>query len=360
MTGSDVAAASIAPAYNALAAMTPWKMFQRCVWLSDEKTNTKATLLCVSRFMDSELRGSSMSYTQIARDCGFSESTAKRCIDEVENSWLRIERGGGRYIPGKGRENLYHGIIPQKWFDTLRYRGRDDAANVPEPSDGLSPDEAKPGQSGEPYRHPERQRARCQAATGVSDNSVRGVRATQVHQISPEDRIAAPTGAADTTNAPKRKRRSSRSQIAVEWQPSDADKVWVQDHYLATEEQIAEQAAQFRDHHRARGSLMADWSAAWRTWWQSPYQKVPRRQPASGSSSLADDKSLQPHWWRDYPQAPKAFNAADWQDLIDKYGAHPWSVEMLGPPPGEPGCIIPESVLRELNFDSSHKGEACA
>jgi hypothetical protein len=105
-----------------LAELTPWQIYQDCIWLSDEDTNTKIMLLCISRFMNKNLRGSSMSYTAIAAACGFAERTAKRAAKAVRERWLRIEVGKGRYWPGKGNENLYHGIIPEKWRAELRPR----------------------------------------------------------------------------------------------------------------------------------------------------------------------------------------------------------------------------------------------
>jgi len=38
---------------------------------------------------------------------------------------------------------------------------------------------------------------------------------------------------------------------------------------------------QFVDHHRAKGSRMADWDAAWRTWMRSSYRKRPAAAPAA-------------------------------------------------------------------------------
>jgi hypothetical protein len=78
------------PVNDPLAGMSPWQIFQRCIWISDEDANTKISLLCISRYMDKDLRASSMSYAQIARDCGFSEATAKRCAKAVANTWLKI------------------------------------------------------------------------------------------------------------------------------------------------------------------------------------------------------------------------------------------------------------------------------
>ena len=41
--------------------LTQWQIYQDCIWISDEDTNTKIMLLCITRFMDKKLRGSSMS-----------------------------------------------------------------------------------------------------------------------------------------------------------------------------------------------------------------------------------------------------------------------------------------------------------
>jgi hypothetical protein len=113
-----------------LAKMTPWQIYQRRIWISDEHTNTKILLLALSRYIPKDLqRGCSMSYSQLARDCGYSEATAKRFAkDQVDTkrevAWVGVRVGKGRYVAGKGSENLYFGIIPQKWADELRRRMR--------------------------------------------------------------------------------------------------------------------------------------------------------------------------------------------------------------------------------------------
>jgi hypothetical protein len=105
-----------------LAGLTPKQIWHDCVWLSDEDANVKILLLCVGRFMKPDLRSSSMSYAQIATACGFSNSTATRAAKAARDRWLRIEVGKGRYVPGKGRENLYHGVVPATWLAELRRR----------------------------------------------------------------------------------------------------------------------------------------------------------------------------------------------------------------------------------------------
>jgi len=45
---------------------------------------------------------------------------------------------------------------------------------------------------------------------------------------------------------------------------------------------------QFRDHHTAKGSLMADWSAAWRTWcgnFQTRFSPSARSRPSPGEQA---------------------------------------------------------------------------
>lgn len=78
---------------------------------------------------------------------------------------------------------------------------------------------------------------------------------------SHKDRISesARTGArARATQAP----RKNRSLIPSDWHPSAADRAYAVERGLDPDQLTPE----FVDHHRAKGSLMLDWSAAWRTW----------------------------------------------------------------------------------------------
>ena len=95
-----------------LAGKTARQIFEDCIWHSAEDTSTKIFLLCICRYFDKDARSSSMSYAQIARDCGLSERKAKDIAKYVPGRWLRIERNKGFYVPGKGNQNLYHGVVP--------------------------------------------------------------------------------------------------------------------------------------------------------------------------------------------------------------------------------------------------------
>ena len=283
-----------------LADMTPWQIYQRCIWISDEDTNTKISLLCLSRFMDKDLRAASMSYAQWARDCGFSERTAKRCAQVAASTWLRVGVGKGRYVPGKGHENRYDGVIPQKWADELRRRMRNGIEvkpdedivkavdNVISGKTGVS--EGHPEQRGVTHRHPETPISGCQAGTGVSGSPVRGVRESHVLQIPLEEReegADAPVdamlplegGAAqnpkDGARAEPAKKRAATPATyrGTRWPKGQAVpdewRAWVAREYRVTSVDIRREADAFADYWPAKAGKDAaklDWEGTWRNW----------------------------------------------------------------------------------------------
>ena len=98
---------------------TQHQIFTACVWLANLSTAEKLFLLCVSRFFDDKACSSSMSYSQVARECGLHESSAKRIAKAIVEVWLKIEIGKGQ-LKSRGRQNLYHGIIPTSVVEELR------------------------------------------------------------------------------------------------------------------------------------------------------------------------------------------------------------------------------------------------
>lgn len=64
---------------------------------------------------------------------------------------------------------------------------------------------------------------------------------------------------------PKAKRTKRRTRLPEDWQPSGKNMAHAASKGMTTEE-IEHESEQFRNHHVGRGSLMADWDAAWRTW----------------------------------------------------------------------------------------------
>ena len=79
-----------------LAGWTRREIFTACVWLADLSTSEKIFLLCVGRFFDDNACSSSMSYSQVARECGLHESTAKKIAKAVVDVWVKIEIGKGQ------------------------------------------------------------------------------------------------------------------------------------------------------------------------------------------------------------------------------------------------------------------------
>ena len=117
-----------ARANDPLAGMTRKQVWHDCVWLSehhDDTTSAKLMLLCIGRFFDENARSSSMSYAQIARECRFEERSSKRLARTLVGRWLSVTVGGGFYVPGKGRQNLYSGICPPDLVERLREQRRD-------------------------------------------------------------------------------------------------------------------------------------------------------------------------------------------------------------------------------------------
>jgi hypothetical protein len=95
-----------------------------------------------------------------------------------------------------------------------------------------------------------------------------------------------------------------RTRIAEDWQPSARCAAFARDLGL----EPAQLVGPFVDHHLAKGSLMADWDAAWRTWCRNDVKFAQRRAP--GLALFAVVKGGQP--------AP----------TDDPYGARAWAATL--------------------------------
>lgn len=124
LTKCVVPMANQPPDNDPLAGMTAKRIWFDCIWLSEERTAVKLMLLCIGRFFDDNAQSSSMSYTQVARECSLTDRGAKKIAGEVRDRWLRIEVNAGYHVPGKGRTNRYSGIAPNALVEKLRDRER--------------------------------------------------------------------------------------------------------------------------------------------------------------------------------------------------------------------------------------------
>lgn len=92
---------------------------------------------------------------------------------------------------------------------------------------------------------------------------------------------------------------------------------------------LGDEAAAFRDHHSAHGKRMADWSAAWRTWYGNA-MRFQRQVKANVVQSIGTFEQTDMRGWSD--------RVRTWRDKgmwIPKYG----------PAPDQPGCRCPPEIL---------------
>jgi uncharacterized protein YdaU (DUF1376 family) len=104
---------------------------------------------------------------------------------------------------------------------------------------------------------------------------------------------------------------------------------------------VDDQAAQFRDHHAARGGKMLDWAAAWRTWVRNAleFTRAPRVDARLQGAPAATHVPTTVEGW---VSCLELFHLGDEVGCVDKGY---WRSE-LGPQPGSPGCMVPADALR--------------
>lgn len=82
----------------------------------------------------------------------------------------------------------------------------------------------------------------------------------------------------------KRTRAKARSPLPDDWVLSLDDLQYALSRNF-NETQARQMTEPFANHHRGRGNLMADWSAAWRTWVTNEIKFAQNRQPPKSGSS---------------------------------------------------------------------------
>lgn len=101
-------------------------------------------------------------------------------------------------------------------------------------------------------------------------------------------------------------------------------------------------------HHCAKERLEKQYMPHPQTWlnrasWLDETAELPEEKPAV--------------WWQNQSAVAK-LKAEDWKRGIDKWCDQFWNSEQMGPPPGEPGCIVPQRVVEDLNLREifDHRG----
>jgi len=124
--------------------------------------------------------------------------------------------------------------------------------------------------------------------------------------------------------APKAKARTSLSE---DWKLGDRDREYALSEGVPAA-RLEREVQRFRDHHISKGSLMADWSAAWRTWVGNYLKWNPSTEPVSQDSEQAKWAAL--------------------YEFFDKTGR--WREAAYGPAPYTPGHRGPRKQQPQQAF----------
>lgn len=101
------------------------------------------------------------------------------------------------------------------------------------------------------------------------------------------------------------------------------------------------QVEKFRNHHLSRGSVMADWDAAWRTWFHNSLEFANKGQ--GGKQFKANGAPLPMH-------EEMAIKHRARLRALKERGDHIWQ-DQWGGKPGESDCVIPPEILKEFGFE---------
>lgn len=134
-----------------------------------------------------------------------------------------------------------------------------------------------------------------------------------------------------------RKEPKKSSAIRPDWSPDEKDRSYAASKGMSSSE-IAAEAERFLAYHQREGKPMKDWNAAWRTWVLSPYRK------RSAIFTPSPEPSRP-------PPPPQNVDEDEWRKRL-QFGRERRSwVRHWGPPPGSPGCMVPDDLLRPSDVD---------
>lgn len=114
------------------------------------------------------------------------------------------------------------------------------------------------------------------------------------------------------------KRRKPQSAMPEDFTPNETGMALAAGKSIAVEAELQK----FRDYHAAKGSVMADWQAAWRTWVGNAR---PGTTPQGAGPKRGSEEYAALHrnaaWWRDagFESVWDAINAKCWHDNADKF-----------------------------------------
>lgn len=101
-----------------------------------------------------------------------------------------------------------------------------------------------------------------------------------------------PTPTPNTAKAVGASRRKPQTALPEDFAPNDVGMNRAAEKHL----DVPTELEKFRNHHAAKGSVMADWQAAWRTWVGNARPGVARSQQRPHDREAADRADPRPQW----------------------------------------------------------------
>jgi uncharacterized protein YdaU (DUF1376 family) len=151
------------------------------------------------------------------------------------------------------------------------------------------------------------------------------------------------------------KRAKPKARLSPDAQPSDADRDAAAAIVLDGPA-FRLQWQKFRDHHCAKGSLMADWSAAWRTWLGNIGQFQPRQTiNGNGKPSVQDATRALVERGISFGPIPESPYAVHFRNRDRADGAPPRLLSQGGR--GRPGNLLSGSGGGALNISGGDSAE---
>jgi hypothetical protein len=133
------------------------------------------------------------------------------------------------------------------------------------------------------------------------------------------------------------------TRLPENWRPSPEDRAFAKQRGLShTEiEATAEDFWRYWTAEAGSRSTKLNWSRTWERW---VVKNIGSRKPAHRTS--AGQRVAEP------APDPRTLTYEDWRNIRDvflKYGG--WPKDHWGPPPGDPGCLMPEPLQLELRLN---------
>jgi hypothetical protein len=250
-------------------------------------------LLCVAH--ESEpyghvlINGKPLTIRQIGTITGTGEKEAGRLLEELEGAGVFSRSPDGAIV---SRRMVKDGAVSEAGRKAVKKRWGDTNGNT----DPGSP----------PNRGP------------ISDgNSLESESESDSDSYDPDDQ-------------PKRATtRKRRTQVTPDWTPDVDGFAYAEERGVIPGSEIAP----FRNHHTAKGSLMADWSAAWRTWCDNAvrYGRAPGKPVSDHPSTLFEGVHGDDSWglraWTACQHDAKLTDCGDGRQAAAING---FEVELLG------------------------------